>query len=368
VQEGTGQEAAAPHVLFTTVRDGAEQLFAVPWSPPPAGEGIVQESSAETSSPETSSTALAAPTALTSGSGSVWDYAPAPDGRRVAFSALTPEGGSDLWVAEIGGAEIGAAAPALLLACPQGFCANPSWSPDGRLLAYSLRNANEFAAAAVSPPRLFLLDVATGETAPVFADSQKLGFDARWSADGQWLAYLSPDFYGVTAYNVETGDEQFYATQTGETGAWHPQRSVFLMNEQAQIGDTYVVHLYLVDPAANTRVNLSGADNPVEDGSPAWSPDGQWIAFRRSELAGERKSLSKQLWIMRADGSEARPLTGDMEIDYGAPSWSADGKTLLYHRFPLKGPDIVISTWTMDMATGEQTEVARPGQRPQWSR
>jgi TolB protein len=286
----------------------------------------------------------------------------------VAYSALTPEGGSDLWVAEIGVGENDAGTPTLLLACPQGFCANPSWSPDGRLLAYSVRNANEFAAAAVSPPRLFLLDVATGETAPVFADSQKLGFDARWSADGQWLAYLSPDFYGVTAYNVETGDEQFYATQTGETGAWHPQRSVFLMNEQAQIGDMHVVHLYLVDPLANTRVNLSGAENLVEDGSAAWSPDGEWIAFRRSELAGDRKSLSKQLWIMRADGSEARPLTGDMEIDYGAPSWTADGKTLLYHRFPLKGPDIVISTWTMDMATGAQREIARPGQRPQWSR
>jgi TolB protein len=353
-QAGNTSQVSAPHILFTTVVAGAEQLFAVAWQP--GGDG-----STESSRPAEEEPAPAEPAALTSGSGSVWDYAPSPDGSRIVYSALNADGGSDLWVTQVEGE-----GPALLLACPQAFCATPAWAPDGRLLAYSQRNANEFAAAAVSPPRLFLLDVATREATPVFADSQKLGFEPRWAADGQWLAYLAPDFYGVTAYNVETGVEQFYPTQTGETATWHPTRSEFLMTEQAQIGDTFVVHLYLVDPVANTRRNLSGDANLVEDGSPAWSPDGEWVAFRRSELAGERKTLSKQLWLMRADGSEAHPLTADAEIDYGAPAWSGDGSTLLFHRFPLKGPNIVISVWTMDLESGEQREVARPGQRPQW--
>jgi TolB protein len=355
-QAGNTPQVIAPHILFTTVVAGAEQLFALAWQPGADG-------STGSSRPADEEAAPAQPAAITSGSGSVWDYAPSPDGSRIVYSALNTDGGSDLWVTQVDGA-----GPALLLACPQAFCATPAWSPDGRLLAYSQRNANEFAAAAVSPPRLFLLDVTTQETAPVFADSQKLGFEPRWAADGQWLAYLAPDFYGVTAYNVETGVEQFYPTQTGETATWHPTRSEFLMTEQAQIGDMFVVHLYLVDPVANTRRNLSGDANLVEDGSPAWSPDGEWVAFRRSELAGERKTLSKQLWLMRADGSEAHPLTADAEIDYGAPAWSGDGSTLLFHRFPLKGPNIVISVWTMDLESGEQREVARPGQRPQWQK
>ncbi len=347
-QARTAQLTPRPlQVLYSAVEGSTEQLFTVVAPLPAAG------------APSTESKPI--PTQLTTQAGSIWDFAVAPGGSQIVFSALTEEGSSDLWQTQVG-----ADAPEVLLACPNAFCATPAWSPAGRLLAYSQRNANDFAAAAVSPPRLYLLDTQTGESAPVFSDSQKLGFEPRWSFDGTWLTYLAPDLVGVGATNLETGQGQFYATSTGETGIWHPSRLVFLMNELGQIDDQFVVHLVLVDPVANTRTNLSGAQSLVEDAAPAWSPDGEWIAFRRNELAGERKSLSKQLWLMRADGSDARPLTVDPANDYGAPVWSPDGRTLLYHRFPLKGPDIVIAVWMMAVTTGEQWPVVSPGQRPQW--
>jgi TolB protein len=256
--------------------------------------------------------------------------------------------------------------PELLLACPTTFCSSPSWSHDGELLLFSQRNASEFGAAAVSPPRLYIMHVASGETAPVFADSQKLGFEARWSSDNQWITYLSPDFVGVGVYNLETGAERFYSTQTGEAAVWQPGATRFVMNEQRMIGERSAIHLILVDPISDTRVNLSGEAALVEDGAAVWSPDGEWIAFRRNITEGLDATLTKQLWLMRSDGSQARPLTNDPAIDHGPPVWSPDGKTLLFHKFPLKGPDIVISVWLMDVASGEQRQIATPGQRPQW--
>lgn len=329
--------------LFTQVLEGREQLFSAPLPATGAADGDL--------SPATQLTDLPA---------GVWDFAVSPADSRIVLSALTEAGASDLWLLTPG------SAPELLLACADAFCSSPSWSHDGELLLFAQRNASEFGAAAVSPPRLYIRHVPTGETAPVFADSQKLGFEARWSFDNEWITYLSPDFVGIGVYNLESGAERFYPTQTGEAAAWQPGQTRFVMNEQRMIGERSAIHLWLVDPLADTRVNLSGEGAQVEDGAAVWSPDGEWIAFRRNITEGPDATLTKQLWLMRSDGSDARALTFDPEIDHGPPVWSPDGRALLFHKFPLKGPDIVISVWKLEVASGEQQQVATPGQRPQW--
>lgn len=238
-------------------------------------------------------------------------------------------------------------------------------------IVYSQRNASSFGVPVVSPPRLYLLDLATNTNAPVFGDNQQLAFDPRWSPDGKWLSYLSPDLGGVGVYHLENGTTRFYPTTTGETAVWHPQRNELILSEMLTDSTNFEVHLIRIDPLTETRQDLSGAASfdaayPVEDNSPTYAPDGAWVAFRRKELAGPRESLGKQLWLMRDDGSEAHPLTQSPEFDHGPMSWSPDGRYLLYHRFPLRGPEVVISVWVLDVTSGQSWEVARPGQRPQW--
>ena len=333
-----------PAALFTTLdEDNREQLHTVPLALDPPG------------SPTD------AATKLTADPGGIWDFTASPDGRTLVYSRLNEDGTCDLWTVD---RTTGESAP--LLDCAQAACANPAFAPDGRLLAFSLRNATEYAAPAVSPPRLWLLDMASGETAQVLADGQRLGFEPRWSADASWLSYVAPDPGGVGAFQLETGAELFFPSTTGEGGVWHPQRPEFLMTEMAQEDERYVTHLWLVNAETGARTDLSARHEfPVEDNQPSWSPDGAWIAFRRKELTGPRASLSKQLWLMRADGSDARPLTADPAFDHGPMAWSPDGRFVLFHKFPLRGEDITIAVWMMDVAGGEQWQIA-PGQRPLW--
>jgi TolB protein len=68
--------------------------------------------------------------------------------------------------------------------------------------------------------------------------------------------------------------------------------------------------------------------------APAWSPDGQRIAFERRFGKGPqsgqchacRESLTYEVHVMNADGSEQRRLT-----PRGAkPGWSPDGRTIAF--------------------------------------
>ena len=60
------------------------------------------------------------------------------------------------------------------------------------------------------------------------------------------------------------------------------------------------------------------------ESSPAWSPDGEWLAFT-AKRDGERS----QIHLIRVDGGEAVRLT-DMPLGASSPSWMPDGKRIVF--------------------------------------
>ncbi len=78
---------------------------------------------------------------------------------------------------------------------------------------------------------------------------------------------------------------------------------------------------------------------PASAHSPAWSPDGQWLAFvseREGDLAGKDEKDSKklgkgkpQVWIIPTNGGEAQQVTF-MQHGASNPTWSPDGRHILF--------------------------------------
>jgi ABC-type sugar transport system substrate-binding protein len=82
--------------------------------------------------------------------------------------------------------------------------------------------------------------------------------------------------------------------------------------------------IYVMDPDGKNTVNLT--NNPADDFGPAWSPDGQEIAFvsnRENEQGG-----GQYIYIMNADGSDVRQLTTGNNSDH--PDWSHDGSAIVF--------------------------------------
>ena len=65
-------------------------------------------------------------------------------------------------------------------------------------------------------------------------------------------------------------------------------------------------------------------DDPTEDRSPAWSPNGRRIAF-----VSKRADDQADIWLMNPDGSNLVRLTFDRAVDT-EPAWSPDSRQIAF--------------------------------------
>ncbi|TMF90369.1 MAG: serine hydrolase, partial [Chloroflexi bacterium] len=101
--------------------------------------------------------------------------------------------------------------------------------------------------------------------------------------------------------------------------------------------NTYEYHrsIWVTSASGTPGRRFSAGDN---DTTPRWSPDGQSLAFLRG-AAGEVKPKNEhergrgvgkpQLWVLPADGGEARQVTW-ARYGVGDPEWSPDGASIVY--------------------------------------
>jgi Tol biopolymer transport system component len=107
--------------------------------------------------------------------------------------------------------------------------------------------------------------------------------------------------------------------------------------------------------AAGSQERTVYRGGPSCDGAssqPAWSPDGQWIAFERTPGS----TCKHRLYLIRADGTHPHQMTGGTY-----PAWSPSGKPIAFTRLTTSG------VWVIPARGGTPRRIASAGSRPTWS-
>ena len=150
-----------------------------------------------------------------------------------------------------------------------------------------------------------------------------------WSPDGKTIAAsvvekcvagMSACIYDIVVMKSD-GSERKNLTNTTASEwvpAWSPDGQAIAFSSDRD-GDS---EIYVMNRDGSNLRQLT--DNDGYDGTPRWSPDGTRIAFDTDRDGGDW-----DIYIMDADGSDPLPVTSNSSNDF-AESWSPDGRWLVY--------------------------------------
>jgi Tol biopolymer transport system component len=229
---------------------------------------------------------------------------------RVVYASVQ----GDLWVVQADGSD-----RRRLTDSGQGVDSSPTWSPDGKRIAF--RTSRGKSPPGVDPSNIFVINAdGSGERQLTPARGAAAGglFPA-WSPDGSSIAYSNGS--GINLIRPD-GSGRRPLGVPGECSVWSPDGSklLFCSNgiNRGEGVDNWDVFVMDADGSHVRRLT----SNAAQDYPGAWSPDGTQIAFF------SRRDGDGDVYVMDADGANLRRVT-DQPGAQAADAWLPDGRLVI---------------------------------------
>jgi len=138
-----------------------------------------------------------------------------------------------------------------------------------------------------APTQHFQLIVADsdGEGPKVILESSQPIMSPTWSADDQWLSYVSFEnrLSAIYIQRVRTGERRLVSQRVGVNGApaFSPDGTRLALTLSGSGGN---LDIWLLDLATQALTRLT--DDPAVDTEPTWSPDGKSLYFTSDRAGG----------------------------------------------------------------------------------
>ena len=235
-----------------------------------------------------------------------------PDGKWVVYSLSAADSAkdkqtSDIWMTSLDGKE------QVQLTNVEGEGSMARFSPDGKYISF-LSKCNACEEEEKKYSQVYLLD-RRGGNAKKLTNVKAPISGYTWKPDGSGILLVmkDPDYTDTAKTKIRT--------------PYVMDRYKFKQDYEGYLGDRKT-HLYFFDISTKKLDTLTkGVYNET---SPAWSPNGEMIAFVSNRTDDPDKNSNTDIYVMEAKkGAMAKKLTTWAGSD-NEPQWSPDGKSIAY--------------------------------------
>lgn len=240
-----------------------------------------------------------------------------PDGRTVAFTVSDIDKTANRGISQIYLVPITGGEPRLL---GSGLRSNtPRWSPDGKKVAY------------LNSGQIWTIDVTSGEAKKVTNISTGAG-EPVWSPDGKMILFSSDVYPDCTTDDCNRQRDQ--AAEESKVKAKTAER--LLYRHWNAWKDNKRSHIFVVMVDSGETRDLTPGDwdsPPFSLGGPtdyAFSPDSKKVAFVRNTDKVEATSTNGDIFIVPVTGGEPTRITGSNLAADASPAFSPDGRYIAY--------------------------------------
>ena len=230
----------------------------------------------------------------------------------------------------------------------------PRWSPDVSRIAFTC-----FAPyLGVTSAQICMYSMDSGRTV-AFPRFKGTNTTPTWSPDGTQLIFSSsmvgnPELY-VCDVNGGRPKRLTFASGASISPTWNPKtgQTIAFVSDRGGYPQLYLMNS---DGTSTTKIDVPDMGYVID---PAWSPNGQLLAF-----SWRRPSGNFDLYIMDAASQQIRELTRDQGRNE-RPSWAPDGRHIVFES--TRGGTRQIWTMLADGSQPHQLTAAGNNESPNWS-